>query len=150
LGFVHVPSPTTATSAGHKLSTILYHLLSVSGLRLTQPAHLLALVQELDAQDQGADGNLDKDWKAWSESSGLAAGSPLHALTSTGWEYADAVAAGRYWAIGSAVADKLGVQDGVHLLVNGRVSWMHGLRSTVNSPSARRTVDRGDVPGGRL
>jgi hypothetical protein len=48
--------------------------------------------------------------------------SPLHALTSEGWEAADLAAAGKFWEVGSKVAKKLGLRNGLpHLLVNGRV-----------------------------
>jgi UDP-glucose:glycoprotein glucosyltransferase len=105
------------------LSTLLYHLYTVSGLHTTSPSQLLSLVEELD---QPSD-NLDADWKAWGDSACVSPGSPLHAFTSAGWEYADVAAAARFWQAGTDVAEKLGVTgNDVHLLANGRVSHPSG------------------------
>lgn len=119
IGFVHVPS-SSAPIPGYRFSTILYHLLSISGLRFTEPAHLLSLLDEMDRTTD----NLDDSWKAWSDASGAPPpGSPLHAFTSQGWEVADDAAAARFWTAGSDIAEKLGLRDSrPHLLVNGRVS----------------------------
>lgn len=86
---------------------------------MTEPAHLLSLIEELDR----ATNTVDDSWRAWSEGSGSPpAGSPLHAFTSTGWEAADDAAAARFWTAGKQIAEKLGLRDGrPHLLVNGRV-----------------------------
>lgn len=52
----------------------------------------------------------------------MTSGSPLHAFTSAGWEYADTAAAAKFWESGQVVAEKLGVKSSdTHLLVNGRV-----------------------------
>ena len=117
LGFIHIP--TAGDPSTQRFSTLLYHLYAVSGLQETGPAQLLALLEELDQQTD----NVDRVWKAWSESAAVGAGSPLHVFTSAGWEYADVAAASKFWEAGRTVAEKLGVQgEDVHLLVNGRVS----------------------------
>lgn len=123
LGFVHIPTPGDPVTA--RLSTLLYHLYTVSGLHSTSPTQLLALVEELD----GVSDNLDADWKAWGGQARVSAGSPLHAFTSSGWEYADTAAAAKFWEAGRIVAEKLGVKGSeTHLLVNGRVSLCPGTR----------------------
>jgi UDP-glucose:glycoprotein glucosyltransferase len=119
IGFIHVPTSSSA-SPGHRFSTILFHLLSISGLSMTEPGHLLSLLDELDRKTD----NVDDTWRAWSENAGAPPpGSPLNAFTSQGWEVADDAAAAKFWALGTDIAEKLGLRDGrPHLLVNGRVS----------------------------
>ena len=87
---------------------------------MTEPNHLLSLIEELEKKSD----NLDDSWRAWSDhSASPPSGSPLHAFTSQGWESADDAAAARFWTVGSEIAEKLGLRDAKpHLLVNGRVS----------------------------
>lgn len=87
---------------------------------MTEPGHLLSLIEELDKETD----NVDDSWRVWSEEGAAPPiGSPLHAFTSQGWEVADDAAAARFWTIGSDIAEKLGLRDGrPHLLINGRVS----------------------------
>lgn len=142
IGFVHVPTPS-ASPTGERFSTLLFHLFSNSGLSMTEPDHLLSLLDELDTVSD----NLDGTWRAWSEGGSLPPGSPLHAFTSRGWDVADEAAAAKFWSIGTEIADKLGLRDGrPHLLVNGRVSLTASFDATARSsqysssgPSLRRT-----------
>lgn len=114
---------------------------------MTEPNHLISLIDELD----NAAGNLDDTWRVWSEGGASPPpGSPLHAFTSQGWEVADDAAAAKFWTMGSDIAEKLGLRDGrPHLLVNGRVSY--GIFVVLKSTQAdfiiaRRACDRVKFP----
>jgi UDP-glucose:glycoprotein glucosyltransferase len=97
---------------------MLYHLLSAGSLSSTTARDLSSLVQELQAAHAEEEQAIRADRVQVAFEA-----SPLHALTSAGWEVADTAAAGWFWEAGAKVARKLGLRDGQpHLLVNGRVS----------------------------
>lgn len=125
LGFVHVPTSTPSS----RFSTILYQLLSASALHTLAPSDLLSLVEEIQRNGRDAD-NLDLGGHISSEGAQrVLEGSPLHALTSSGWSAADTAAAGEFWRVGTDIAKLLSIGDGqTHLLVNGRVSQTYSLR----------------------
>ncbi|KAK4688056.1 UDP-glucose:glycoprotein glucosyltransferase, partial [Tremellales sp. Uapishka_1] len=124
LGFVHVPSASSANSGkeeGYRLSTILYQLLIEKGLSLTSPADLLALIEELETTED----NLDRDGTIVAEgkdSPKTFQSLPLNTFSSAGWSAADTAAAAEFWKIGGVVAGELGISSSKpHILINGRV-----------------------------
>lgn len=127
LGFVHVPSTASLPSAGLRLSTILYQLLSASVMQNLPPSDLLGLVTEKIAQDADVV-NLAQDGRIFAQSDQkVFEGGPLHALTSSGWSVTDTAAAAEFWRVGAEIAKSLGIKEGqTHLLVNGRVSNLRG------------------------
>lgn len=123
LGFVHVPPSTRSPSTAPRFSTILYQLLSASSLQTLAPSDLLSLVEEVIAQGDSVD-NLDQHGRILSENpQRVLEGTPLHALTSSGWSATDTAAAAEFWRVGTDVAESLSIKSGqTHVLVNGRVS----------------------------
>jgi UDP-glucose:glycoprotein glucosyltransferase len=119
LGFIHVP-PAQSNTEGY-FSTVLYHLISLSALQTITPQQLLDLVTEV--QGTASLDNLDTAGRIFSEGTQeVFRDTPLHALTSSGWETADVAAAAEFWKAGSEIANALNIKpDHPYLLVNGRV-----------------------------
>lgn len=139
LGFIHVPPASRHSScpAGqYCFSTVLYQILSQNALSLTKPSDLLELISEVqrsvktnlekageinvgnqEVDDFGITFTLSpEDQQKYFEAK------PLHSMTFGGWVAGDTAAASEFWKAGTQIAGKLAITDGVHLLVNGRVS----------------------------
>lgn len=125
LGFVHVPS-NAEPRAIPRFSTILYQLLSTSVLQTMRPdaVSLMALVEEILVPDESGD-NLDSDGHIlFRKAQNPFEGTPLHALTASGWSTTDTAAAAEFWRVGTDIAESLGIKEGqTQILVNGRVSY---------------------------
>lgn len=150
LGFIHIP-PTASLQTAH-LSTALYHLMSTSALQTISPQQLLDLVDELDKN--AVTDNTDKAGRVFSESAQeVLKGTPLHSLTSSGWDAADVVAAADFWKASSQVAKSLDLKtDAPYLLLNGRVRSRAALKliSSLLGHCHRVTLPLRTLPRSRL
>ncbi|ODO11431.1 hypothetical protein I350_00211 [Cryptococcus amylolentus CBS 6273] len=120
LGFIHIPSASSSEcSDGYCLSTVLYQLHAQNALSTVNPAELLSLVSEIEVSHSNVRQGEIVD--AAGEQKTTFEGKPLHAATFGGWSVADTAAAGEFWKAGEKLKSKLGVTEGVHILVNGRL-----------------------------
>lgn len=131
LGFVHVPPSRQSEEV--QFSTILYHLISTSVLQAITPRQLIDLVTEV--KNTTPVDNLDTAGRIFSEGTQeIFRDTPLHALTSSGWDTADVAASAEFWKAGSEIAQSLDIKpDHPYLLVNGRVGHMLQLTLTGSS-----------------
>lgn len=148
LGFVHFPSSVDPRPVP-RFSTILYQLLSTSALQTLSSNNLsvLALIEEIVLSGHNTD-NLDSDGRIVSEKAqNVFEGTPLHALTSSGWSTTDLAAAAEFWRVGTDIARSLGIKEGqTHILVNGRVGFALLVRQTAANPPAYWSCDAWELP----
>ncbi|WVQ71501.1 hypothetical protein IAR50_001039 [Cryptococcus sp. DSM 104548] len=121
LGFIHIPSSNSSEcSNGYCLSTVLYQLYAQNALSIAKPADLLSLISEIEVVSE-SNVKQGEIIDAARERQKTFEGKPLHAATFGDWSVADSAAAGEFWKAGEKLGKKLGVTEGVHVLVNGRL-----------------------------
>lgn len=102
------------------------------------PSHLLHFVEELEhvkSDDLDSDGSISTE-----TAPRVFAGTPVLALSASGWDAAVTASATDFWKLGSQISSALGLQGKLpHLLVNGRVRLHLIRRYVAENPIARGT-----------
>jgi hypothetical protein len=123
LGFIHIASGQSAQIEGPRLSTFIYQALTTQTLSILKPSDLLGVIDEIDGGSEGTSVSLGKimdDVVARSPG-----GRPLDVNDLFAVPSALTLAGSRgFWNARAAEARSIPVgETGLHILVNGRVSF---------------------------